>query len=164
MNSKHFRNLHESFLNAVIADIKEKIGHSRIQANRPEKPIFISNPKGKYNERLQVKSFTIESIILQDGMKMYWNKIKSFDDLIYLMEYIEEWFESKSNDSFMICWSLSDIEDCALEIEENTNDGVPLFDRSKFPFALKMLEDYHDCNLGINWYDIKHHLKKYCLT
>jgi len=164
MDSQHFRTLIESLSSTLVSVIKEKIGCIHIHHFQEGIPLFISNPTGKkHGEIFKVKSLSHEFIVLEDDTCIIWDDIKNFNELISILEFLEEMKDGKSKDSFQIEWSISDFEDCATNIEEKT-DGrkYPVFDRAKFRLALKILEDHHDYNLGINWNDVEFHLKRYC--
>jgi hypothetical protein len=164
MNSIHFRNLFDTLSSTIISVIKEKIAHYNIQTLNTEKSIIILKPsRERYIETKRVKMLSSELILLEDNTPLVWEEIKNFIDLLSILEFVEEWSKMKANESFQIEWNICDFEDRASEIEESTNgENIPLFDRSKFPFALKILEDHHDCNLGISWDDVDDHLNNYC--
>lgn len=58
-----------------------------------------------------------------------------------------------------IAWHIDDFEHQALTIE---NNGVKLFDRTKFNDALDTMIDKHDANIGINWDVIAYYLYEHC--
>lgn len=163
MNSIHFRNLFDTLSSTIVSVIKEKIGRFNIQTCDTEKSIIILNPTSeKYDETINVKMLSSESIVFEDNTSIVWDGIKNFNDLLLILEYVEEWLKMKANESIQIEWSIYDFEDRASEIEESTKGNHQLFDRSKFPFALKILEDHHDCNYGISWDNVDDYLDEYC--
>lgn len=163
MDSKHFRNLYETLTSTIVSVIIEQIGRYHIHTNGKEKSIIIRNPTPEqYAETIKVKMLSSDSIVFEDNTSLGWDKIENFNDLLLILDYIEDWLEIKANESIQIEWNIGDFEDRASEIEESNSGNDPLFDRSKFPLALKILEDHHDYNLGICWDDVDDHLNQYC--
>jgi len=167
MNSSHFRKLFETLtetlISTIVSVIIEKIDRYHIQISDTEKTIIIQNPTlEKKKETIKVKMLSSDSIVFEDNTSLNWDKIENFYDLLLILEYVEDWLKVKADESIQIVWSIYDFEDRAAEIEENTNANNLLFDRAKFPIALKILEDYHDYNLGICWDDVDDHLNQYC--
>jgi hypothetical protein len=163
MNSTHFKNLFDTLSSTIISVIKEKIDRCNIQLSENIESINISYQTGeKHFETSKIKILSSELIELENNTSIDWEQIKDFNDLLLILEYVEDWFKMKADESFQIEWSIYDFEDRASEIEERTNDNNPLFDRSKFPFALRVLEKHYDCNFGVSWDDIDNHLDEYC--
>ena len=59
-----------------------------------------------------------------------------------------------------ITWSLEDIKQRANEIMMDENPYVK-FDETKYPEVLRLLEEKHDANIGINWDVIDMYLIQY---
>jgi hypothetical protein len=163
MNTEHFRNLSEALTSLILSEIKEKIGTFHIpHLNTEGLKITLKPSKQKEHRTVMVKMLSSELLLIEDNTSVSWAEIRNFDDLLSILEYVEKWEKIKAKDSFKIEWSIHDFEDRASEIESQTNENKLLFDRSKFSEALKILEDYHDYNLGICWTDVDYHLNEYC--
>ena len=66
-------------------------------------------------------------------------------------------------DCQQVAWCIDDFESHAEFLESNNNDGKPLYDRSKFAYALTRMCDKHDCEYGISWDTIGVYLNEHCL-
>jgi hypothetical protein len=163
MNSLHFRNLFEALSTTLISVIKEKIGEHKIENKDNDKYLLLENPINT-NIREQVKVVTLcsECLILSNETSLKWEEIKNFENLLKCLEYIEYWKKKKSDEFISIKWGIMDFECRASEIENATFEPSLKFDRSKFPFALKVLENRHDCNFGITWHDVDDILYEFC--
>lgn len=91
-----------------------------------------------------------------------------------------ELFDEKSNpiwtnkpeypDEIRLIWTVDDFESKAQENEEvypdegdEYSEECPmLYDRSKFPYALSIMKDRHDCNCGVTWETVDDLLDEYC--
>lgn len=164
MNSTHFKDLFEILSRTILSVIKQKLSRYNIRTSENEEFIFIFNPKSKKCfEPKKIKMFSSELIEFEDNTSVEWEEIKNFNDLLSILEYVENWLKIKANEFIQIEWSIYDFEDRAKEMEENENGETnQLYDRSKFPFALKIFEEQHDYNLGLCWADVDFHLNEYC--
>jgi len=163
MNSTHFRNLFDTLSSTLVSVIKEKIDRYYIKPAETEKSISILNPANeKYGLPIKISKLSSDSIVLEDNTSIGWEEIKNFNDLLLILEYVEEWLKTKAKESIHIEWSIHDFEDRASAIESRKKGKRILFDRSKFSFALKILEHHHDYNNGICWDDVDYHLEEYC--
>ena len=64
-----------------------------------------------------------------------------------------------------IAWSVEDFESVAYDIELVESDhaeATPLYDRSKFPDALRTMIRKHDANFGITWDTVEFWLNELC--
>lgn len=70
-------------------------------------------------------------------------------------------------------WGVDDFESRASENEEYADDMKEgnrvegeatelIYDRTKFPEALNIMDQNHDCNIGITWDTIDEYLDEYC--
>ncbi|WP_139279556.1 hypothetical protein [Tangfeifania diversioriginum] len=109
-----------------------------------------------------IKALTSESIILRNNVHIEYEHINNIYKLLEILEFIEQYEKNEINSSFIIEWSTFDLEVYASEIEEKMNNSKLLYDRNRFPFALKMMEKRYDCNNGITWIDIENHLNEFC--
>ena len=105
---------------------------------------------------------TSECLTLSDETSLEWEKIQNFQDLLKCLEFIECQEERRHNEFISIKWGIVDFESRASELEENSTDTEIKFNRTKFPYALKILEERHDCNFGITWNDVDDVLYEFC--
>lgn len=164
MNSIHLKTLLDSFESVIKSVLKEKIGNYYIRSSSNIESIGIQIKTDEQHFKIKKIKFLSNNLIeFEDNSSIILDNINNLQDLLSILVYTEEWLILKENESFKIEWSIDDFEDCALRIEEDEEENVlPLFDRSKFPLALRILEDHYDCNLGINWNDIEFYLNHYC--
>ena len=163
MESIHFKNLYNSLTITLISVIKEKIGRSIIDINYKDKLLLHDSPvHTDIKNPIKVKHLSSEYLTFSDETSLEWEKIQKFEDLLKCLEFIE-YHEKKRSDEFIsIQWGVIDFERRASELEEVLSDTELKFDRSQFPYALKVLEDRHDCNLGITWNDVDEILYEFC--
>ena len=71
-------------------------------------------------------------------------------------------------DVIRIEWGVEDFEGRAIDKEtmaderEEYDEPILIYDRSKFAFALSIMEHKHDCNYGITWDTVDYFLDEYC--
>lgn len=162
MDSIHLKKLSDSLASLILFEIKEKIaGYYNITKNE-KTLITLSTIIEKYGKQINVKIISSEFIKLENDESITWEEIRNINDLLIILEFLEKKKKTKKNNSIFIEWSICDFETRASEIEERENVRNILFDRSRFSFALKILEDRHDCNFGINWHDLDDILFEFC--
>jgi len=153
MNTEKHQNS-EEHVSSLMRIIKEKIGYRVININS-NNSLFLDQKK--------IKSLSCDSIILEDESSLLWDDVSNINDLVSILIWLEDWLKAEELNWISIRWSIYDFEDVAKEKEESENLEIgAIYDRSKFLFALKVLEEHHDCNYGITWTDIKSHLDEYC--
>lgn len=83
---------------------------------------------------------------------------------MYLTEEEQKLVQDHRNGYRGVYWHKDDFEHQAKENEEYAEeDGEELeYDRSKFEYALDIMIEQHDCNLGITWDTISDYLNTYC--
>ena len=59
-----------------------------------------------------------------------------------------------------IQWSVEDFEMKAWDM--CGDDWENIYDKEKFPAALVVMIDNHDCNNGVTWDDVEYYLDEYC--
>jgi hypothetical protein len=163
MNSTNFKYILDALSNTIITSIKEKMNILYCLSCNTEKSLLIKNPSStNISELIKVKEITTDSLLLENDVLIKINKVNEINDLIKILKYVEDCLEVNKAETISIEWSILDFENRALLIESKTNINNKLFDRTKFPYALKMLKKHHDCNYGITWDKIDSNLEEYC--
>jgi hypothetical protein len=163
MNSLHFKPLCETLSNTLIAVIKDLIGSREIEINEHEKKLQLIDRMSILDKKqINVQHLCYDYITLSDTTRLKWEEGQNFENLLKCLEYLEYLEEKHADDHFSIKWGLIDFENRAVEIESDLADKSFHFNRSKFPFALKVLEERHDCNYGTTWQDVDEVLYEFC--
>ena len=163
MESVHFRSLHNSLLNSLISVIKEKLGVFKIETDNQDKPLLIeSYVDTDIKKTVRVIQMDSGCLTLSDETSLKWEKIQNFQDLLKCLDFIEYQEKKRNNEFIFIKWGIVDFESRASELEENLSDTELKFNRTKFPYALRILEERHDCNFGITWNDVDDVLYEFC--
>lgn len=163
MESVHFKNLFNSLLTTLVSVIKEKLVGFNIEFSNNEKLLLLeSHINTDIKNPITVVQMNSECLTLSDGTSLEWEKIQNFQDLLRCLEFIECQEERRHSEFISIKWGIVDFESRASELEENSLDTELRFNRTRFPYALRILEDRHDCNLGITWNDVDDVLYEFC--
>jgi hypothetical protein len=137
------------------------MGNYHLQFDKNE--LFqINTNDSKSIDSLKIKRISQEYIMTLDGETIDYEEIKDVRLLLWILAYTEKWQNKKSNDFIQIEWGIIDFESRASNLEEKYGNSRVIYDRSKFSFGLKMLEEMHDYSLGICWGDIDYILNEYC--
>lgn len=163
MESLHFKNLFNSLITNMISVIKEKLGESKIELNSNENSLLLErNFNTNIKKPIKVVHINSEYLTLSDGTSLEWEKIPNFEDLLKCLEFIEYREKKIASEFISIKWGIIDFESRASELEEDSSDTELKFDRLRFPHALRILEERHDCNFGITWNDVDDVLYEFC--
>lgn len=153
MNTEKHQNTDKQ-VSSLERIIKEKIGY---------RVFNVENNNSLFLDQKKIKSLSCDSITFEDESCLLLDNVSNIHDLVSILIWLEDWLKAEELNWISIRWSIYDFEDVAKENEESENLEIgSIYDRSKFLFALKMLEEHHDCNYGITWTDIKSHLDEYC--
>lgn len=158
MNSQYFEKILDTLSEAIIFNIKQKIGKYHLHIDKTES-VLIKENSPLSNNSFTVKFVSSEFILNQDNENISFEDIKDVRVLLSILSYVEKCVDKKSKEFIQIEWGILDFESRASEMEEISE---VVFDRSKFATGLKILEKRHDCNFGINWNDIDDILNEYC--
>jgi hypothetical protein len=88
---------------------------------------------------------------------------------------IEYCTDTDNPTEIFLVWGIGDLETKALknevfedddytgDVDDPDDQPKPIYDRTKFPTALRQMGIGHDCNCGITWETIDYFLDEYCL-
>jgi hypothetical protein len=161
MNSQYFEKIVDTLTEAIISNIKQKIGNNHLQIDKNELR-HINKNSHISNDSFSIKCISSESIITSDNESISFEEIKDVRVLLSILAYLEIWYNKKSKEFIQIEWGIIDFESRASDLEENNEKSKVIYDRSKFAMGLKILEKRHDCNFGVCWNDIDDILDEYC--
>ena len=137
MNTEKLQNT-DKLVSSLLRIVKEKIGY---------RVFNIDNSNSLFLGKKKIKSLSCDSIIFEDESSLLLDNVSDIYDLVSILIWLEDWIKAEELNWISIRWSIYDFEDVAADNEERENVQIgSIYDRSKFLFALKMLDKHHDCN------------------